>query len=112
MNTKTMPLFQFIAAASNASGITQEHILYPSQTVRALIGNHLYFTACRLRWMACIYAEENGMKKSEITKAGGFHVGTVYQARKEMDAMKMDKPLCRILRDTLKELAAIDGRKV
>jgi len=52
------------------------------------------------------------MKRAEITEAGNFHAATVYQAGDKLREMKDDKPLCRMLRDILGELAAMDGRKV
>jgi hypothetical protein len=111
MTTKTAPLFKFIVAASNASGIAEEHILKPSRESRSQRGEKLYFLACRLRWLACIYAHEKGMKRSEITEAGKFHAATVYQAGDKLREMKENKPLCRMLRDIMGELAAMDGRK-
>jgi hypothetical protein len=111
MTTKTAPLFRFIVAASNASGIAEEYILKPSRQSRSQLGEKLYFLACRLRWLACIYAYEKGMTRGEITEAGNFHAATVYQAGDKLREMKENKPLCRMLRDILGELAAMDGRK-
>ena len=111
MTTKTAPLFRFIAAASNASGIAEEYILKPSRQSRSQLGEKLYFLACRLRWLACIYAHEKGMKRCEITEAGKFHAATVYQAGDKLREMKENKPLGRMLRDILGELDAMDGGK-
>ena len=111
MTTKTAPLFQFIVAASNASGISEEHILKPTMQIRSALGDKLYFLACRLRWLACIYAYEKGMKRGEIKLAGGFHLATVYHAATKLREMKDDKPLCRMLRDIMGQLAAVDGGK-
>jgi hypothetical protein len=112
MTTKTAPLFKFIVAASNASGIAEEYILKPSKESRSQRGEKLYFLACRLRWLACIYAHEKGMTRAEITQAGKFHSATVYQAGDKLREMKENKPLCRMLRDIMGELAAMDGRKL
>lgn len=103
-------VLKFIDAAAHVTGLDPEHIRNPTRKLRMDLPSAQYYLHCRLRWLACIYAEENGMTKGEIIRANNFNGNVPYYAWGALPAIKADKSLCRILRDIMGHLAAMDGR--
>lgn len=105
MTTTTQsPIRDFIDAAAKISGIKASIILHPTANHMQTLGKEQYYLACRLRWLSAIHGKEQGMKRMEIVKATGWSENITYTAEYNLRQMKLNKPLCRMLRDIMNEL--------
>jgi len=104
MTTTANPITEFIRVAAKISGIEESIIMHPSQSHMTILGREKYYLACRLRWLACVYAREQGMGRMEIIRQTSWSESITYNAESAMSTMKQDKPLCRMLRAIMGEL--------